>query len=318
MAAQPPGTPPIRAHRFATHRLRRVLLQTPELVVLLPSLVWINLVGWSLLAVTLCTMSSLWLFARYLLLWCAWQYFQHGRYYETTKFARAARRMAPSSCDAYWLLGISALQRNRPSLAVTYFQQACQRDPDNTKLRAALAASYVLAAEPESTTRYDHYANYVQQNTFEATMVLNNCASVDQQIEHYLRTAIPYTHRMSDRAVIYCALANHLLKMGRRAEAVTYLAQAIRWVPTCPPVMRGSLHYRLGELLWQCGQIEMAYEQFRASLNADPYGPYAARARQAIAHIPADQFKLLACPQLTVSGEKIEFVPERENVQSSL
>ncbi|WP_322487991.1 tetratricopeptide repeat protein [Chloroflexus sp.] len=317
MATQPFGSHPIPRHRFAAHRLGRVLLQTPELVALLVSMVWMDLTGWSPLAVTLGAMSGLWFLARYLLLWHARRYFQRGRYHKATALAGAARRMNPYSADVYWLLGISALQRNRPTLAVAYLQQACRLDPDNPKLYAALAAAHVLAEEPDAAIRYAQYARYLQPNTFEATMVMSDCAAGDQQIEHYLRAALPCARRPSDRAVIYCALADHLLKTGRRTEAVSYLAQAIRLAPVCPPATRGSLHYQLGELLWHCGEPEMAYEQFCASLKVDPHGPYPAKAWRAAALGLANQSETQAGEQPTAAGEVIELVPEQEKVSHS-
>ncbi len=317
MATQPPGSPPIPPHRFATHRPGRVLLRTPELGALLASMVWMDLTDWSPLAVTLGAMSSLWFLARYLLLWHARQRFQHGRYHNATALACAARRMNPYSADVYWLLGLSALQRNRPALAVKYLQQACRLDPDNHKLYAALAAAHILAEEPDAANRCAQYARYLQPNTFEATMVMSDCATGDQQIEHYLRAALPYARRLPDRAVIYCALADHLLKTGRRTEAVSYLAQAIRWAPACPPATRGSLHYQLGVLLWHCGETGMAYEQFRASLKVDPHGPYAAKAWRAAALGLANQSATQAGEQPKATGEVIELASEQEKVANS-
>lgn len=312
MATQPPGSPPIPPHRLATHRPGRVLLRTPELVALLASMVWMDLTDWSPLALTLGAMSGLWFLARYLLLWHARQHFQHGRYHDATAWACAARRMNPYAADAYWLLGISALQRNRPALAVKYLQQACRLDPDNPKLYAALAAAHILAEEPDAAIR-----SALQPNMFEATMVMSDCATGDQQIEHYLRAALPYARRPSDRAVIYCALADHLLKTGRRTEAVSYLAQAIRLAPACPPATRGSLHYQLGVLLWHCGETGMAYEQFRASLKVDPHSPYAAKAWHAAALGLTNQSETQAGEQLSATSKVIELVPEQEKISHS-
>lgn len=317
MATQPPGSPPIPPYRLATHQLGRVLLRTPELVVLLPCMVWIKAIGWSPVALTFGALSGLWFLARYLLLWRARQHFQHGRYHDAAARACTARRMNLYAADVYWLLGISALQRNRPALAVKYLQQACRLDADNPKLYAALAAAHVLAEEPDAAIRCAQYARYLQSNMFEATMVMSDCATSDQQIEHYLRAAIPYARRLSDRAVIYCALADHLLKTGRRTEAVSYLAQAIRWAPACPPATRGSLHYQLGMLLWQCGETEMAYEQFRASLKVDPQGLYAAKAWRAAALGLTNLSETQAREQPTATGKVIELAPEQEKVSHS-
>lgn len=317
MVTQPPDPSPIPPHHFATHWLGHALLPTPELVVLLPCMVWMKVTGWSPVALTFGALSGLWFLARYLLFWRARQHFQNGHYHKSTALANAARRMYPYSADAYWLLGINALQRNRPKLAVEYLQQACRLDQDNPKLYAVLAAAHVLADEPDAALCYAQNARYLQQSTFEATMILSDCTAGDQQIEHYLRAALPYAHRLSDRAVIYCALADHLLKTGRRTEAVSYLAQAIRLAPACPPATRGSLHYQLGTLLWQCGETERAYEQFRASLKVDPYGPYAAKAWRAATLGLADQAATPDCGQPQARGEVIEFAPEQEKVSNS-
>ncbi|WP_299754772.1 hypothetical protein [uncultured Chloroflexus sp.] len=317
MATQPPDPSPIPPHHFATRWLGRALLQTPELVVLLPCMVWIKVTGWSPVALTFGALSGLWFLARYLLLWRAWQHFQNGHYHKVTALASTAHRMYPYSAEVYWLLGINALQRNRIKLAVEYLQQACRLDQDNPKFYAALAAAHVLAEETDAALRCARYARYLQQSMSEATMTLSNCAKEDRQIENYLRAALPYARRPSDRAVIYCALVDHLLKTGRRTEAVSYLAQAIRLAPACPPATRSSLHYQLGTLLWQCGETEMANEQFRTSLKVDPHGLYAAKAWRAATLGLADQAATPDCGQPQARGEVIEFAPEQEKVSNS-
>ncbi|WP_322512167.1 tetratricopeptide repeat protein [Chloroflexus sp.] len=312
MASQPLNANRVPAHRLATHRFGRLLLQMPELALLLPSVMWLSIIDWSPIAIGLGAASGLWFLTRYLLLWRARWYVRHGRYHEAANLALAACHLNPYSADAYWLLGVSAMQRNRPQLAAKYFRCACRLNPVNPKLHAALATALVLAEDPQEAIRYAHYARFLQQNTFEAAMVLSDCATMDQQIEHYLRTALPYARRPADRAVIYCALADHLLKTGRRVEAVSYLAQAIWLAPACPPATRGSLHYHLGELLWQCGETEMAREQFRASLKIDPRGPCAAHAWRAAAlglALPADAPDR---EQLKKTAEVINFVEECE------
>lgn len=312
MSFQTLNTSLIPAHRLATHRLGRFLLQTPELALLLPAVAWMSVIDWSPAAVGLSTASGLWFLTRYFLLWRAQQHLRRGRYYEAANLALAACYLNPYSADAYWILGFCAVQRNRPQLAVEYLRHACRLNPVNPKLHAALATALVLAEEPQEAIRYAHYARFLQQSTFEAAMVLSDCATMDQQIEHYLRTALPYARRPADRAVIYCALADHLLKTGRRVEAVSYLAQAIWLAPACPPATRGSLHYHLGELLWQCGETEMAREQFRASLKIDPRGPRAADAWRAAAlglALPADA---LDREQPKKIAEVIDFVEEWE------
>ncbi|MEF3274215.1 MAG: hypothetical protein K6356_07410 [Chloroflexus sp.] len=281
MATSTPKTKnPIHPHPLARHWLGRNLLRTPESAFLVVGLLWFAVYPHPPLGILPIAVIGPYFIARWGLLQQSRRHFNQGRYHEATEDAALCARLNPFSVEAYWLLGISALYRNRPQIAVDYLYKACRLDPTNPQLYAALAAALLIAEQPEAAMQHAQYAMQLQPTVF-TTLVLSDCAATQEQVAHLLRSAIPYTRQPADRAILYCALANHLIETDRRTEAITFLAQALWLARACPPATRGPLHYRLGELLWQCGEHDMARNQFRASLEIDPHGPYAAQAWRA-------------------------------------
>ncbi|WP_298819529.1 tetratricopeptide repeat protein [Chloroflexus sp.] len=280
MAASPSVSNPVHPHPLATHWLGRNLLRAPELIPLLFGIGWFAIDPLTLLTTSLLVGIILYLCIRCLFLGRARKYLSNCRYHDATAYARIAALPNPYCAMARWILGLSALQRNRPQLAITYLRRACQLDPFHPEFQAALAAAFVLAEQPEAVIQHARYAKYLQETNPTAETVLNESTPMhmQEQVKAHLQVAIAHARKPFDRVILYCALAHHLIEVGQRDEAITYLAQALRLAYACPPNRRGLLHYRLGVLFWHCGEREMAQAQFRASLKIDPQGSYAASA----------------------------------------
>lgn len=273
----------LQPYRLTRHRLGQVLLRTPELPGIIAVLLWMVLGGVVFMNGFLAWLCSLWFLSRYLLIDQTRRLLDGGQYHSAMRLARIAKSLNPFSIDAHWLLGLIALQRNRPWIAVDHLKEACRLDPDNPRVYEALSAALVEAEEPKLAIQYAKKALAMNPGLYGAAMVLSDCTPDNEQVEHYLRQAINTARRPVERAAACCALANYLIEMGRRSEAESFLAQVIGLVPACPPASRGQLHYRLGGLLTTCGKHDMARDQFLLSIKIDPNGPCAANAWRAAA-----------------------------------
>lgn len=273
----------LQPYRIARYRLGQALLRTPELPGIIAVLLWMVLGGVVLINALPAVLCSLWFLSRYLLIGQTYRMLNNGQYHPAMRLARIAKSLNPFSVDTHWLLGLIALQRNRPRVAIDHLKKACRLDPDDAKLYAALSIALIDLEEPKAAIQYARKALALNPDLFEANMVMSDFAETNEQIEYHLRLAINTARRPVERAVAYCTLANYLIEIGRRSEAESFLAQVIPLVPACPPASRGQLHYRLGELLTACGKHDMARDQFLLSIKIDPSGPCAANAWRAAA-----------------------------------
>ncbi|WP_322815846.1 tetratricopeptide repeat protein [Chloroflexus sp.] len=273
----------LQPYRIARYRLGQALLRTPELPGIIAVLLWMVLGGVVLINALPAVLCSLWFLSRYLLIGQTYRMLNNGQYHPAMRLARIAKSLNPFSVDTHWLLGLIALQRNRPRVAIDHLKKACRLDPDDAKLYAALSIALIDLEEPKAAIQYARKALALNPDLFEANMVMSDFAETNEQIEYHVRLAINTARRPVERAVAYCTLANYLIEIGRRSEAESFLAQVIPLVPACPPASRGQLHYRLGELLTACGKHDMARDQFLLSIKIDPSGPCAANAWRAAA-----------------------------------
>lgn len=273
----------LQPYWIAHHWIGQVLLRTPELPGIIAVLLWMVLGGVVLINALPALLCSLWFLSRYLLISQAHRLLNNGQYHSAMRLAQTAKSLNPFSADVHWLLGLIALQRNRPRVAIDHLKKACRLDPDDAQVYAALSAAFVEAEEPKLAIQYAKKALAMNPGLYGAAMVLSDCTPDSEQVEHYLRQMINTVRRPVERAVACCALANYLIEIGRRSEAESFLAQVIPLVPACPPASRGQLHYRLGELLTACGKHDMARDQFLLSIKIDPRGPCAANAWRAAA-----------------------------------
>ncbi|GIV92502.1 MAG: hypothetical protein KatS3mg056_1211 [Chloroflexus sp.] len=273
----------LQPYWIAHHWIGQVLLRTPELPGIIAVLLWMVLGGVVLINALPALLCSLWFLSRYLLISQAHRLLNNGQYHSAMRLAQTAKSLNPFSADVHWLLGLIALQRNRPRVAIDHLKKACRLDPDDAKLYAALSIALIDLEEPKAAIQYARKALALNPDLFEANMVMSDFAETNEQIEYHLRLAINIARRPVERAFACCALANYLIEIGRRSEAESFLAQVIPLVPACPPASRGQLHYRLGELLTACGKHDMARDQFLLSIKIDPNGPCAANAWRAAA-----------------------------------
>ncbi len=101
-------------------------------------------------------------------------------------------------------------------------------------------------------------------------MLLLNNGQVDEAISHF-QTALQIVSKSGEahysltRAIIYCDLANALVRTGRIEEAITDLEKAVELQPNY-----ADAHYNLGGVLLQKGEIDQAIAQWRTTLSINP------------------------------------------------
>ena len=101
-------------------------------------------------------------------------------------------------------------------------------------------------------------------------MLLLNNGQVDEAISHF-QTALQIVSKSGEahygltRAIIYCDLANALVRTGRIEEAITDLEKAVELQPNY-----ADAHYNLGSVLLQKGEIDRAIAQWHTTLSINP------------------------------------------------
>ena len=101
-------------------------------------------------------------------------------------------------------------------------------------------------------------------------MLLLNNGQVDEAISHF-QTALQIVSKSGEahysltRAIIYCDLANALVRTGRIEEAITDLEKAVELQPNY-----ADAHYNLGGVLLQKGETDQAIAQWRTTLSINP------------------------------------------------
>jgi len=101
-------------------------------------------------------------------------------------------------------------------------------------------------------------------------MLLLSEGQVGEAISHF-ETALQIVSKSGEahysltRAIIYCDLANALVRTGRIEEAITDLEKAVELQPNY-----ADAHYNLGSVLLQKGEIDRAIAQWRTTLSINP------------------------------------------------
>jgi len=101
-------------------------------------------------------------------------------------------------------------------------------------------------------------------------MLLLSEGQVGEAISHF-ETALQIVSKSGEghysltRAIIYCDLANALVRTGRIEEAITDLEKAVELQPNY-----ADAHYNLGSVLLQNGEIDRAIAQWRTTLSINP------------------------------------------------
>jgi len=169
--------------------------------------------------------------------------------------------------EAHYILGLSYLQENNPSLALKEFRLAAQSKPESAHIQAALAQAYYLKkAFPEAEEHYLQALKLDRDNS----QVENNLAVLYLDMERW-NDAIRYFRKASSdltftRAeVALTGLGYAYLQKGEYLAAVTACKEALAHNLKYPPA-----HLRLGEAYYALDKTDLAIEAFRQALSLAP------------------------------------------------
>lgn len=183
--------------------------------------------------------------------------------------------------EAHYILGVSYLRENNPTLALKEFRLAAQSKPESAHIQAALAQAYHLKkALPEAE---EHYLKALKLDPDNA-QVQNNLAALYLDMERW-NDAIRYFRKASSdltftsAEVALTGLGYAYLQKGEYLAAVTACKEALAHNLRYPPA-----HLRLGEAYYALDKTGLAIEAYRQALSLAP-GYSAAHYKLALAYM---------------------------------
>jgi len=206
--------------------------------------------------------------------------------------------------EAHYILGISYLEENNPTLALKEFRLAAQSKPESAHIQAALAQAYYLKkAFPEAE---EHYLRALKLD-HDNSQIENNLAVLYLDMERW-NDAISYFRKASSdltftRAeVALTGMGYAYLQKGEYLAAVTACKEALAHNLRYPPA-----HLRLGEAYYALDKTDSAIEAFRQALSMAPdYS--AAHYRLALAYMKSGE----TGKAITSFEEVIRLAPDSE------
>jgi len=195
-----------------------------------------------------------------------------GRLAEAEAVYRRVLATSPDHADALHLLGVIALQVDKPQPAVDLIREAIRRNGGNPAYFANLAGALRRLGRTEEALAAGRRAVQLNGNFADG---LNNLANVLLDAKLYSEAAdilerlIALRPDPLDRRL---ALARALILSNRATEAVEVLR---RYVEIAPRETRAGGYSNLGVALRKLGRDEEAGEAYRTALEIDPNDPAA-------------------------------------------
>lgn len=179
--------------------------------------------------------------------------------------AGPARRAKGS--ETHYLLGVSYLQEQNPTLALKEFLQAETLDPRNADIQAALGQAYQLKrAYAEAETHYLRALKLKRDDP----QIQNNLGALYLDMQRW-DDAIRY-FRLASGNLLFTRQSLALtgagyahLQKGEHLEAVGSLQEALRQNP-----QSAQARFLLGESYQALGKAEMAVQEYRRATEAAP------------------------------------------------
>lgn len=232
-------------------RLMQMLLIAPEgaiLAVLLiinalaPS-IWIG-AGITLVVVTFISrVTALYLTSRALI---------QARWDAADALAIVASVLHPWSPDALALRGAIALARGDSEAAVRLLQRAQRLAPNRSAIAAALSGALLEQGETQAAATAAHRALELDPASAAARLYLAQALAAAgaeaELIEDQLRAGLAHQPEPDAEVSLRCALAHHLTREGRLAEATLALSAARAMLPRCSAAQRSIVSQRIAEI----------------------------------------------------------------------
>lgn len=175
------------------------------------------------------------------------------RYRMADGLSLIALALHPFSADALVLRGAVLLAAGAPAEAAVLFRRATRLLPAWSIAYTALSGALLELGEPDAASAaarqalvYDEHCAVAYLHLAEAERLRGAAAWM---IEDRLREGLKVAYTPASEAALRCALAHHLLREQRIAEAMLAFYGAEALLPRCSPANQAGLRIKLGDLL---------------------------------------------------------------------
>lgn len=210
---------------------------------------------------------------------------ERGAFRRADALLQVAQVLYPWSADVLALQGVLALNHGLPDEAVLRLRRAVRLLPGQPSFQVALSAALLELGCPVEAAEVAREALALDDRCAAAHLHLASAERLigtsSETIEERLRAGLLVATTPTSEATLRCALADHLMREQRVAEATLALHSAEALLSRCSLTTQVALRFRMGELLATQGQIERAREHFRGVEALDPQGRFAAAAWRA-------------------------------------
>lgn len=187
--------------------------------------------------------------------------------------------------DVHFMLGLSGLSDQNPTMALTEFLKASELAPDRADIQDALGQAYYLKqAYPEAERHFLKAIELDPQNG----QYENNLAALylnqqrwDQAIQHFLKAAHNLFFANPEIPLTGAGFAN--FQKGNYVDAIGLYREAINRNPRY-----AQAYLRLGEAYYAMGKTELAVAEYTKALDKSP-GYLEAHYRLGIAYLKLRQ-----------------------------
>ena len=234
-----------------SHRLVRALLIAPESA-LIAALLIINLFAPSIWIGAGMTLLILIFLTRFAALHLASLAIRHARWNAADALATVAYALHPRSPDALGLRGIVALTRDDAGSAVALLRRALDLAPDRATFALALSSALLEQGEVSAAERAARRALELEPTNAAGYLclaqALDAAGASPETVEAYLRKGLAHHPAPDAEVSLRCALAQHLAREGRLAEAALALSAARALLPRCSRAHRTAVSRHIAEI----------------------------------------------------------------------
>ena len=234
-----------------SHRLARALLIAPESA-LIAALLIINLFTPSIWIGAGMTLLILIFLTRFAALHLASLAIWHARWNAADALATVAYALHPRSPDALALRGIVALTRDDVGSAVALIRRALDLAPDRAAFALALSSALLEQGEVSAAERAARRALELEPTNAAGYLclaqALDAAGASPETVEAYLRKGLAHHPAPDAEVSLRCALAQHLAREGRLAEAALALSAARVVLPRCSRAHRSAVDRHIAEI----------------------------------------------------------------------
>ncbi len=207
------------------------------------------------------------------------QLHQAGKLDQAEQQYKALQVMLPNHDGLLTLMGILALQKQKPAQAVEYLQRSLEQNAENAKACDSLGAAYLMLNQPEQALSHTTQATRLQPNNseyrFNLAVILKKLERTEEAVKQYqkaIRLQPKAANARTNLGAIYCERAEW-------DEAKEQLKAALEIRADLIPA-----RLNLARAYFATDELDLASEEFEKVLTAQPENPDALLGLGRLAH----------------------------------